>query len=144
QLAVPAEVNVGDFIVSGGLLQTPPRSPAPIVFSSTQSLIDRYLECRRHTAADTYYASQAIHLRHFSKFLGRLVDRPCNLVTQEMVERSLLGRLKIRNPETVKRERPTLTHLYRWIETRSDVPAFPSPAMSLPVFKSSTDRPPFR
>ena len=61
-----------------------------------------------------------------------------------MIERFLLGRLKIRDPETVKREKTTITHFYRWVDTRSDVPAFTYPAVGLPSFKSTIDRPPFR
>ena len=144
QLQLPPEIDVGDFIVSGGLLQKPLRTAPPAVFPSTKSLIDRYLENRQHTAAPTYHESQTIHLRHFSRFLGKLLEKPCNMITQQLVEQHLLQRLKIRDPETVKREKTTITHFYRWVGTRSDVPAFPCPAVGLPIFKSAVDRPPFR
>ena len=106
--------------------------------------MQRYLENRRQTAAPSYYDSQKIHLGHFTKFLGPRVERPCSLVNQRLLEQYLLERLAVRNPATVKREKTTLTHFYRWVATRSDVPAFPSPVVGLPVFKSSIDRPPFR
>ena len=44
QLQLPADVEAGDFIVSGGLLQQPLRIAAPVDFPSTKSLIERYLD----------------------------------------------------------------------------------------------------
>ncbi|MCP6769887.1 hypothetical protein NL529_34075, partial [Klebsiella pneumoniae] len=64
QLALPSDVDAGDFIVSGGLLQKPLRAPTPLDFPSTKSLIDRYLDNRQHTAAPSYHESQKIHLGH--------------------------------------------------------------------------------
>jgi len=102
------------------------------------------LETRRQTAAPSYYESQKIHLGHFTRFLGPRAELRCSLVNQRLLEEYLLKRLAVRNPATVKREKTTLTHFYRWVAVRSDVPAFPSPVVGLPVFKSSIDRPPFR
>jgi integrase len=144
QLQLPADVEAGDFIISGGLLQQPLRIAAAVDFPSTKSLIERYLATRRQTAAPSYYESQTIHLRHFTKFLGPRAEQRCSLVNQRLLEEFLLKRLTVRNPATVKREKTTLTHFYRWVATRSDVSAFPSPVVGLPVFKSSIDRPPFR
>ena len=77
-------------------------------------------------------------------YLGRQVEKPCSVVTQQMIEQYLLGRLEIRNPATVKRERTTITHFYRWVASRNDVPTFDNPAVGLPIFKSSADRALFR
>ena len=117
QLQLPPDVDAGDFIVSGGLLQKPLRNAAPVIFPSTKSLIDRYLKSCQQTVAPSYHGSQTIHLRHFAKFLGRAVDNPCNTITQQMIEHYLLKRLEIRDPATVKREKTTVTHFYGWVAT---------------------------
>lgn len=144
QLQLPAGVDVGEFIVSGGTRQ-PPVAPAPDpVFPTTRELIARYLAAKEHTISSNYLLSQKIHLNHLAKFLGEATDKPCHGVTQHSLENYLLGRLKIRDPQTVARERVTLQQFYKWIASRQEIPDFPSPCVGLPVFKSSKDRDRFR
>lgn len=144
QTVIPEGCDVGDFIVSGGTA-TPPKPQTPrLNYPTTETLIDRYLDSREGVISPSYLYSQKIHLGHFKKFLGSGLEKPCNVVTQAVVERYLLGRRKIREAETVTRERVTLQQFYKWIAGRQDIPAFPSPIESLPTFKGSGDRPPFR
>lgn len=144
QLAIPAGVDVGEFIVSGGTAQPAPvQLPAP-AFPTTRELIERYLAAKENTISANYLLSQKIHLGHLTKFLGADVDRPCCAVTQRKLEEYLLGRLKIRDPGTVARERVTLLQFYKWIASRQDVSEFPSPIVGLPTFKSVKDRDRFR
>ncbi|MCY2987997.1 MAG: site-specific integrase [Planctomycetota bacterium] len=144
QVEVPPNIDVGDFIVSGGLLRQLPDVTRAPPFPTTGELITRYLESKENTISESYLGSQRIHLRHLTKHLGELVHRPCNAVRQRNVEEYLLARLKIRDPGTVARERVTIREFYKWVHSRKDVPTFDSPIVGLPTFKTSRDRDPFR
>src|SRR5206468_4256347 len=66
QVVVPARVGAGDFIVSGGTLMAPVRSPDPVANApSTNALIEEYKEGQKNLLAESYHYSQALHLRHF-------------------------------------------------------------------------------
>ena len=112
QLFVPAGVDPADFIVSGGTLQ--PRAPVmpPPIFPTTREVIEQYLDAMCIVNSPNYHSSQTTHLSHLKKFLGEKADAPCSQVTQQVLESYLQGRLKIRDPETVARERVTLLQLY--------------------------------
>ena len=115
-LKVPAGVDAGDFIVSGGVLTEPAaecEEPPPL--PTTRSLMDEYLESQKNMLAESYQYSQKIHLGHLTKHLGDLVDAPCDQVTRQHVEKFLHARLAIRDSSTVARERVTLIQFYKWV-----------------------------
>lgn len=144
QCEVPPAVDVGEFIVSGGTAKPKTERPPAPIFPATRELIERYLAAKLNTISENYFTSQKIHLNHLTKFLGADVDRPCCHVTQRKLEEYLLGRLKIRDPGTVARERVTLLQFYKWVASRQDVAEFPSPIVGLPTFKSVKDQSAFR
>lgn len=144
QLVVPGGVDPGDFIVSGGTLQPPTPVVPPPAFPTTRDVIEQYLDAKSVVDSPNYHSSQKTHLNHLKKFLGNAVDAPCDHVTQQVLENYLTGRLKIRDPETVARERVTLLQLYKWVASRQHIPPFPSPIVGLTKFKSEKDRPRFK
>lgn len=145
QVQIRDGVDPGDFIVSGGTWTPRPVAPlAPAVFPATQALMDRYLAAKEGECSDSYLSSQRTHLKHLKKFLGKIAEQPCNLVTRTTLENYLRHRKKTRDGETVNREKITLTLFYRWIALQDDIPTFPFPADTLPRFKGSRERDPFK
>jgi hypothetical protein len=104
-LQVPAGVDSGDFILSGGTLKqaVPPRTNVP----SVAVLMDDYLAHQSHIAA-TYLATQTTHVRNFRKKLGSRVNLPCDRLTHRDLEQYLQARLKEREADTVSKERFSL------------------------------------
>jgi integrase len=141
---LPDGIDPGDFIVSGGTLVKVTELPAPVVYPTTAALIERYLAAKKGAVADTYHASQKIHLGHFKKHLDVFADKACNEVTDGHVKRFFEARLKIRHSETVKKERITLLQFYQWVAANKEAPAFASPVTFLPPSMSSGDRPRFQ
>jgi len=116
QITVPAKLDPGDFIVSGGTLREPvkkaePRPQTP----STQDLIDRYLVSQKDLLAESYHYSQAMHLRHLAKHLGDRVSAECDQVGFRDLDAYLKARLAIRHPNTAERERISLLQFYKWV-----------------------------
>ena len=138
-------VDPGDFIVSGGTLtEQTTRYETPPPLPTTRSLIQDYLESQKNLLAKSYHYSQEIHLRHFTKYLGDLVDAPCDQIRQQHLERFLRGRLTIRDPSTVARERVTLIQFYKWVCAQESQASYSSPASKLFTIKFGRDRDPFR
>ncbi len=137
-------VDPGDFIVSGGTWSPPPVPRAPLLFPTTAKLIERYLAAKEHEIAESYRSAQQTHLKHLKEFLGKVADQPCNQVTRTVLENFLRDRKKVRDGQTVNRQRVTLNLFYRWVVLQEDVPPFPFPAEKLPRFKGSRDRDPFK
>ena len=144
-LKVPAGVDAGDFIVSGGVLtEAAAEREAPAPLPTTRSLMDEYIESQKNMLAASYLYSQKIHLGHFTKHLGDLVDTSCDQVTRQHVEKFLYARLAIRDSNTVARERVSLVQFYKWVCAQEPLASYPSPAVKLFPIKCGTDRDPFR
>ena len=144
-LKVPAGVEAGNFIVSGGSLTEPAakrEEPAPL--PTTRSLMEAYLKSPENMLAESYHSSQKIHLGHLAKHLDGLTDVPCDQVRQQHLEQFLRVRLAIRDPSTVHRERVTLMQFYKWVCSQESLASYPSPASKLFTIKCGRDRDPFR
>ena len=143
-IKIPSEVDAGDFIVSGGILTGATASDETRPVPTTQALIQDYLEHHKSILAESYCYCQQIHLRHFTEYLGDLVDSPCNEIRQQHLEAYLRERLKIRDPNTVAKERMTLIQFYGWVCSQESLSHYPSPASKLFTVKFGRDRAPFR
>jgi integrase len=145
QLAVPDGVDPGEFIVGGGTVQPkkrpPEAAPAPEL-PSIAALVGQYLEGQRHLLAESYRASQALHLRHLLRHLGGTADAPCDRVGFRDLDAFLKERLARRHANTAKLERVTLLQFYKWVVAQGHLAA--SPAAALPPIKGGAERPPFR
>lgn len=145
QLAVPADVDLGDFIASGGTLTAPTRLvqsvPEPEL-PSTKQLIEEYKKSQKNLLAESYHSSQAMHLRHLVRHIGDLADAPCDRVGFRDLDCYLKARLALRHPNTAERERITLLQFYKWVVSQGHLNA--SPAAGLAPIKGGVDRPPFR
>jgi site-specific recombinase XerD len=64
--------------------------------------------------APTYHYSQALHLRHFLRFLAGRADAPCGEVAHRDLDRYLKARLAVRHANTAEGERVTLLQFYKW------------------------------
>lgn len=83
QISIPAGVDPGDYIVSGGTLLPTPETilrPATEPLPSTRELSDRYAVNVKDLLAPSYHDSQRMHLRGLMSYLGDLADLPCNRV----------------------------------------------------------------
>jgi integrase len=145
QTAVPEGVDPGDFILSGGTLKEPveptPPAPAPVK-PSTNALIAEYKESQKHLLAPSYHASQAMHLRHLVRHLGRLADAACDQVTFRDLDHYLKKRLGERHENTAERERITIRQFFKWAVEQGHLTE--SPAAGLKRIKGGEDRDPFR
>ena len=138
-IQVPAGVDPGDFILSGGTAKRAieRRTSVP----SVNGLIAEYLTQQSHVAG-TYLATQTTHLRNFCRKLGSRADLPCDRIAHRDLEHFLQARLKERTADTVSKERFTLVKLFEWGVAYSYLET--SPAASLPTIKSNADKKPFR
>ncbi len=145
QIGVPAGVDPGDFILSGGTLlesvlpAEPKREPDP---PSTSELIEEYKGSQKNLLAESYHYSQAMHLRHLVRHLGDLANAPCDRIGYRELDRYLKGRLAERHPNTAERERITFMQFYKWVVAQGYLSL--SPAAGLTPIKGGVDRPPFR
>jgi integrase len=149
QLGVPPGVDPGEFVVSGGTRTdaAPDHRPSPppddpVARPTTRALIDLYVAAQRPLLAPSYHASQAMHLRHLTRFLLAAADQPCDHITYRDLDRYLQHRLGERHPSTAERERVTLLQFYKWGVRQGYLAT--SPAAGLPPIKGGEDRPPFR
>lgn len=144
-LKLPVGIDTGDFIVSGGALTEPARrAEEPPPLPTTRSLVAEYLDSQKNMLAESYRNSQKIHLGHFTKHLGDLVNAACNKVTRQHIEKFLYARLAIRDSNTVARERVTLIQFYKWVCSQESLSSYSSPASKLFTIKCGRDRDPFR
>jgi integrase len=141
-IRVPATVDPGDFIVSGGTLTEPspavPQQKAP----TTRKMMAEYLDGQKHLLAASYHYSQAMHLRHLTRHLGEQVDLPGDRLTFRDLDGYLKSRLAVRHANTAERERITLLQFYKWAVSQGYLST--SPATGLLPIKGGVDRPPFR
>jgi hypothetical protein len=104
-IAIPENVDPGDFILSGGTLHEPRRKKAvpPLALPSTKALIEEYKESQRNLLAESYHYSQAMHLRHLVRHLGDFADASCDKVGYRDLDGYLKVRLASRHPNTAER-----------------------------------------
>ncbi|MFO0815100.1 MAG: site-specific integrase [Gemmatales bacterium] len=142
-LIVPAEIDLGDFIVSGGTMNKPipQRVPSkPLI--STATLMQDYLASQQNLLSATYLYSQKVHLRHLVKHLGELAKKPCEKISFRDLDAYLKKRLSERHPHTAERERITIRQFFHWLATQGYLKE--SPAIKLLPIKGGVDQPPFR
>ncbi|MEQ8784648.1 MAG: tyrosine-type recombinase/integrase [Pirellulaceae bacterium] len=137
QVEVPMDVDLGEYILSGGARRTPMRSTDGLTLAQATT---QYLESRQGKIADTYLASQRTHLRHLRRYLGQKIR--CATITSHRLEAYLEHRLKIRKANTVTRERNTLQRFFSWCQARGHLRK--SPAAGLEPVVGGEDLPAYR
>ncbi len=136
---VPAGVDPGDFIVSGGTLKSAARPRRRC--RTLADLTDEYLANQAHKAPTSVY-TEKVHLRNLAKKLGDRAQSPADRVTRRDLEHFLQARLKERSAGTADKERTTVVQFFRWAVARGELDS--SPAADLPPIKGKVDLPPFR
>ena len=137
QLYLPQQVDVGDFIVSGGTRTETSR----MIALSIERLIEQYL-VSRIGVADSTKRTEQIHLGHFQKFLGNHIHRPCSQVSARDLQRYLTARASQCASVTLKKERATLVQLFQWAKTQGYLQDVPT--TGLPRVQGASDRRAFR
>jgi integrase len=138
-IQVPAGIDPGDFILSGGTLRDRPKARRRP--QSLTALIDEYLAGQGHKARSSVY-TEGIHLRNLVRHLGTLAEAPADRITHRDLEQFLQARLKVRTPATVHKERDTIGQFFAWLVSHDHLAA--SPAVGLSPVKGEVDLPPFR
>jgi integrase len=138
---VPAGVDPGDFIVSGGKLTAPVLAPPVQVVPTLGAAIQEYLDNLGHLAESNRYTI-GVHLRNLQKKMGDKVEAPIDRVTKPDVQGFIQARLKERSRTTVSKERATVIQFFRWVVGRAYLGR--SPATDLEKFATSRKLPPFR
>ena len=137
QLYLPQQVDVGDFIVSGGTRTKTSR----MIALSLEGLIEQYL-ASRISVADSTRRTERIHLGHFKKFLGSQIHRPCSQVSARDLQRYLTARASQCASVTLEKERATLVQLFQWAKTQGYLQDVPT--TGLPRVQGASDRRAFR
>jgi len=133
-LTVPAGVDAGDFIVSGGTL-TAPRARFPRRAAvSVDEAIHEYQENLAHLAVSNR-ATVRGHLRNLTKSLKSKAVAPLDQVTPRDLEAFLQTRLRQRAHSTVKKERDTIMQFFCWCVATGYLGV--SPAADLTKVKAS-------
>ena len=144
QLQIRTDVDLGDFIVSGGTLLPPAPVAAdlPVVPSFTE-LKDDYLAHIEHIVAPSYAGSQRTHLKHFAEFLKSRAKDPISSITDHDMQRFINKQLAHLDPNTVNHQRITLVQFYKYlVKKRRIVPQ--SPMLNIDKISFGYDRSPFR
>jgi integrase len=136
---VPAGVDPGDYIVSGGTLREPPRPRRrgpPL-----SALIDEYLANLAHKAPTSVY-TEGVHLRNLRRKLGPRAEAPADRTGHRDLELYLQSRLRERTASTVHKERDTIISSFKWAVSHGHLDA--SPAVGLTPIKVEVELPRFR
>lgn len=140
-LVVPAGVDPGDFVLSGGTLTTPIAEVPEPTRPSLSALMGEYRDNLAHMA-DSHRSTIAVHLRTLSKKLKDKADLPVDQIEHRDLERFLQIRLGERSHTTVCKERGTVVKLFDWIVLQGHLAS--SPAARLTKIKTGGNLPPFR
>ena len=138
---VPAGVDPGDYVVSGGTLEAPVAKAPVRAVPSVSATIDAYLANLGHLAPSNR-STVGTHLRNLAKKLGTKAKAPVDRVEQRDLEAFLQARLRERSHTTVAKERATAIGLFAWAVGQGYLER--SPAASLTKVKSGGDAPVFR
>jgi len=115
QVRAPQGVGLGDFILSGGTMLKPKEAEAaPQAVPDLRTLAEEYEKSVRDLLAPSYLYSQAMHLRHLMRHLGKLADLPIDRVGFRDLDGFLKARLATRHPNTAERERISLLQFFKW------------------------------
>jgi integrase len=138
-IQLPAGIDVGDFILSGGTLKEAARPSRRC--PSLAVLIKEYLGNQRHKAPSSVY-TEGVHLNNLRRKLADRVDLPADRITRRELEQYLQTRLRERSPSTVHKERDTIVQLFAWLTSQGYLET--SPAVGLTPIKEEVELPPFR
>ncbi|WP_254509511.1 tyrosine-type recombinase/integrase [Anatilimnocola floriformis] len=144
QLPIRPDVDLGDFIVSGGTLL--PRAPAAaeqLAVPSFTELKDDYLAHIEHVAAPSYSGSQRTHLKHFSEFLKSRAKEPITSIADQDIQRFINRQLANLDPNTVNKQRITLVQFYKYVVKKRKLLLL-SPMLNIDKISFGYDRFPFR
>lgn len=146
QLAIPEDVDPGDYVVSGGTWKPlAPPTPEPVALPTIKELVPRFLDARKDECAATYVDAQRYHLQSFQKFLGKQADLPSDQLTTAVLDKFLRKlRADKKDGETVNRYRVTLMQFFKWAGKQDDVRGAVPSVDDLPKFQGARDRDPFR
>ena len=144
QLPIRPDVDLGDFIVSGGTLLPPaPAAAEQLTVPSFTELKDDYLAHIEHIAAPSYSGSQRTHLKHFSEFLKSRAKDPITSIADHDIQRFINRQLVNLDPNTVNKQRITLVQFYKYVvKKRRLLPL--SPMLNIDKISFGYDRSPFR
>jgi hypothetical protein len=144
QLPIRPDVDLGDFIVSGGTLLPPaPAAAEQLAVPSFTELKDDYLAHIEHIAAPSYSGSQRTHLKHFSEFLKSRAKDPITSIADQDIQRFINRQLAKLDPNTVNHQRITLVQFYKYVvKKRRLLPQ--SPMLNIDKISFGYDRSPFR
>ena len=109
-MEMPPNVEPGAFIVSEGVVRQPNEKPTDTI--TLAGLADRYRSSQEHRLAASYLSSQKTHLSHLRKFLGTKADEDCARITPRDLDSFIEHRGRIREANTVVRERNTLLQFF--------------------------------
>ncbi len=128
-IAVPAGIDPGDFVVSGGTLAAPAadRDP-PAAVPTLAAAVAEYRANLAHLA-ETTRGTVGVHLGNLLKGLGTAGGRPVDAVARRHLDDFLQARLRERTGDTVAKERATLLAFFGWCERRGYVAAAPTDGM---------------
>jgi integrase len=139
-ITVPADVDPGDFILSGGVLATPAVATDRPARTTVQAVAE-YLDSLGHLAQSNR-ATMRSHLRNLIRLLGAKAERPLGQIEPRDLEDFLQVRLQERCHTTVGKDRHTVVQFFAWATARGYLAA--SPASGLPKIKASGDASAFR
>jgi len=140
KLMVPAGVDPGDFIVSGGTYKQPRRRLA--TRPSIKEAFAEYIGSQKNLIADTYRSSQRTHLTHVEKFLNGRQQMSVDKLSFTELNGFVQHRLKQVEDTTVCRERNTLLRFGKWGVKQGYFET--SPAAAIEPIRCGRDLPPFR
>jgi integrase len=140
EIEIPTGVDPGGFIVSEGKNRKPTKKITGT--SSFSKLVEFYLESQSNRISPNYRSSQKTHLGHLAKSLGAKGSGDCNRITEGDLDKFIEQRLKIRDANTVIRERCTLRQFFGWALEKKHIQE--NPAASLETIKGGRDLQPFR
>ena len=139
KLAVPPDVDPGDFIVTGGTLQEPRKRRLGV--PTLDAAIAEYRKHLGHLAETNRYTI-GVHLNNLKKHVAGKIEKPLDQVTNADLDAFLEARLGCRSRATVQKERQTLLSFFRWAVSRTYLRV--SPTQGLRPVKGGRARDKFR
>ena len=140
-ITLPAGVDAGDFIVSGGVRPVPIPEPDEHCAPLFGEAVEEYTQNLAHLAV-LNQSTIRTHLRTLGRKLGEKSKLPINLVEPRDLEAVIQARLKERSATTVSKERVTFGQFFAWAVSNRYLTE--SPAENLTRVKPSGDLPAFR
>lgn len=145
RLAVPLGIDPVDFVVQGeeAVRLKERQKPKPARVSPLlEQLIEPYLDAHRGLKEDSSLATERTHLNNLKKCLGAKSSRPVDRIGHGDLEVALQQRRRKATSTTVKKERQTILSFFGWAVRTGHLES--SPAIGLPTYRDSRERPRFR